>query len=288
MKPNFFIAGSPKCGTSSMWYYLKQHPEIHMSADKEPHFYAKDLLTEYYRHTKESYENLFDSKKKINGDASTIYLYSKKAPEIIKKELKKDVKVLIMVRNPVDMMYSFHSQRLASGTEDEKDFVKALKINKIRKMGANPYLIVPYKEVASYDKHIRKWFDTFGKKNVKVLVFEEFAGNEEKAYKDVLKFLGVNDEFKAKFEVINSNNRVRSILLRDLLRDSWKLPKILQKMIKFVVPHSIRDKVRKFNDVYERRESLNKDVRKKVLKEMMPSVKRLEKLLGRDLKIWYS
>jgi len=287
MKANFIIAGCPKCGTSSMWYYLKQHPQIFMAADKEPHFYAKDLLTKYYKYKNEEYYDLFnDAREKVVGEASTIYFYSKVAPNLIKEDLGKNTKILLMLRNPIEMMYSFHSQRIASGSENVMDFEEALSIDKIRSMGAMEYRIVPYKEVASYDKHTKKWIDTFGKENVKVVIFEEFLKDNGKTFREILEFLEVDSDFIPSFDVMNENNTVRSIFLRNLLRDSVRLPLFLQKTIKLFIPHKIRKGIRNANDKKVKRNPMSMELRERLVREMKPGIQRLEKVLNKKLNVW--
>src|SRR3972149_11450918 len=117
--PNFFIVGAPKCGTTAMYTYLKQHPEVFMSDLKELHFFGTDHhRINYTPYTKEQYLSFFDGagdKRRI-GEASTSYLYSERAAVEI-KEFNPFARIIIMLRNPVDVMYAYHHTNLSGGFE---------------------------------------------------------------------------------------------------------------------------------------------------------------------------
>ena len=215
-----------------------------------------------------------------------ISLNFKLSSEIIKKEIGKDIKILIMLRDPIEMMHSLHTQRLASGTEDVKNFEKALKIDKIKTMGAGEYMIVPYKEIADYSKHLDKWFKIFGREKVKVIIFEEFLSDPGKIFKEVLNFLRVDNNFKPRFEVINPSNIVKSMTLRNMIRDVIMLPKPAQKLIKILIPLRVRNMIRRANEKEIKRELLRKEIRKKLLKEQEPKIEKLEKILNKNLNYW--
>ncbi|RLG08342.1 MAG: sulfotransferase, partial [Thaumarchaeota archaeon] len=108
-KPNFFIVGAPKCGTHAMYTFLKAHPEIFMPERKEFQYFATDLVrgTQYELSEEEylSYFRIAKDEKRL-GEASTWYLYSKKAASNIKK-FNPHAKIIVMLRHPIEMMYSY-------------------------------------------------------------------------------------------------------------------------------------------------------------------------------------
>ena len=132
LKPNLFIIGAPKCGTTSIYSFLKQHPEIYMPDFKEPHYFGSDLNKKkgVYIDTEEEYLSLFiESKNEIFiGEASTYYLYSNLAPMEIFK-FNPDSKIIIALRNPIDLIYSLHSQYFFSGNENVLDFEALIVFN---------------------------------------------------------------------------------------------------------------------------------------------------------------
>ena len=131
--PNFFIVGGPKCGTTAMTEFLRTHEDIFISEPKEPNFFADMPKIEFVDNLKD-YLNLFKkaTKKKIIGDASIFYMFSKVALENI-HEFNPDSKILVMIRNPLEMVPSFHLQILFTLEEDQEDFESALALEEKRK-----------------------------------------------------------------------------------------------------------------------------------------------------------
>ncbi len=136
-QPNFFIVGAPKSGTTALSDYLRDHPNIFFSEPKEPHYFAQDF--EKYRLTKtlEEYLSLFDESTPNHlaiGEGSVFYLFSSVALKKI-YEFDPQAKIIVMLRNPVDLVYSFHSQQLFSADEDEQSFEKAWRLQGVRQQG---------------------------------------------------------------------------------------------------------------------------------------------------------
>src|SRR6056297_3072691 len=134
-KPNFFIIGAPKCGTTSMARYLGEHPDIFFSDPKEPNFFNTDFSDEYRKVTNiKDYLKLFrgaDKYKRV-GEGSVMYLFSKEAISNI-LEFNPKAKFIVMTRNEVEMFRSLHLQLLSSLEENEKDPEKAWRLQKERK-----------------------------------------------------------------------------------------------------------------------------------------------------------
>ena len=125
-KPNFFIIGAPKCGTTSMASWLSEHPSIYMSPVKEPHHYSGDFNYGDYRDLNK-YLSLFKEANESHiavGEASAWYLNSKKAIFNIEAE-NPNAKYIVLLRNPVEMAPSLHQQLIFSGKEDIKNFEEA-------------------------------------------------------------------------------------------------------------------------------------------------------------------
>src|SRR5210317_560697 len=116
MKPNFFILGAPKCGTTSLAYWLSQHPNVYVSPDKEPLHYSTDFPAST-PHSERSYLDLFAEATEQHiaiGEASVWYLRSKDAVANIENEIP-EAKYIVMLRNPVEMAPSLHWQTVFNG-----------------------------------------------------------------------------------------------------------------------------------------------------------------------------
>lgn len=107
--PHFLIVGAPKCGTTAMQQYLGEHPEIFL-AQGEPHYFGSDLAVDWGPRSWDEYVSLFArASEPVLGEKSTLYLSSSKAAEEIRQACP-DVRIIVMLRNPVDMMRSLHNR----------------------------------------------------------------------------------------------------------------------------------------------------------------------------------
>jgi len=295
-QPNFFIAGAAKCGTTAMHEYLSGHPEIFMSDHKEPHFFGSDL--EWFDRepmTRDHYDGLFlgAGQESIVGESSIFYVYSTLAAEEI-REAAPDAKILIMLRNPVDMIYSFHSQRVFNGTEDLADFAVALDAEEDRRAGnrlpKNVGLLqgLYYSELGRFDVQVERFQTAFPKDQIQVLLYDDFRRDTLAAYRSVLNFLGVDDGYAPDFEVINPNTVNRNQQLQRLMAGP---PAGVQKLYRTLVPNPqwrlrIGEAIRSFNTRVERRDTLSDSVRTTLSNRLRPSIERLETLIDRDLSAW--
>lgn len=293
-KPDFFIVGAPKCGTTAMYEYLRQHPEIFMPKVKETYFFGRDLHFRFGRFTEKEYFRLFNEvqNEKRVGEVSTWYLYSKSAAFEI-KEFAPSAQIIIMLRNPVDVIYAWHSQLLYVGDEDIKDFKAALDAEEDRKKGKR----IPkqcqvieglfYKEIVKFSEQVKRYFDVFGRNNIHVIIFDDFKNNTPEVYRNTLRFLGVDENFRpSSFRVVNPNKKVRSVLLRDSLNNP-----LVRLMGKICLPSRrlrsyVRKKLKQFNTLYVPRPPMDPELRRRLQAEFAPEVKRLSDLLGRDLTHW--
>jgi hypothetical protein len=298
-KPDFFIVGAPKCGTTAMDNYLKQHPEIYIPNLKDIYFFGSDINSTSRTNTQEKYLSLFSDVKeeKRVGESSVWYLYSKLAATEI-QGFCQSAKIIIMLRDPVDMIYSLHSQFLHELLEDIDDFKDALDAENDRRHGlripVGKYItgrhftkeMLYYREVAKYTQQIERYLTTFGRENVHIIVYDDFKENTAKAYREVLQFLEVNDTFQPKFNIINANKRLRSIALRKFLLQRPRVTRWVGKLMPPKLRHSVYHGLKAFNTVYEARPPIDPQLRMELQEEFAPEVERLSELLGRDLTYW--
>ena len=301
-RPNLFIVGEPKSGTTAMHSFLSQHPEIFMSEPKEPHHFEADFQAEgkgckgYRKHFRyldeDKYLGLFKKAGgyKVIGESSTDYLYSKAAAKRI-ASFSPAAKILIMLREPVDFLYSLHSEYLFHMTEDITDFWKALEAEKERKQGKRipknaPYpSYLFYSERIKYADHIKRYLDHFPKKNIMSILFEDFRKDNLGAYQKVLRFLEVDASFTPEFETINQQRKVRhqktkSVIDTTLYPAAKKLvPKALYRKLSSVYRNVVFD--------YEPRSPLDTALESKLKRSFRPEVEKTQKLIKKDLiKIW--
>ncbi len=291
--PNFFIIGAPKCGTTSLQYYLEQHHDVFF-APKELHFFGEDLKIKNHFNDIEKYKSYFSAaKQKAKGEASVWYLYSQSAPQEI-KSLAGDAKIIICLRNPVDMIYSLHGETIYNGYETESDFEKALTLEYGRKSGLN----IPssatfvqcllYKENGLYSKHIQRWQEAFGKENVLIILLDDLHKNALDSTNKALEFLGLNELPELNNEVQNEAKDFASLGLHQKFKSAKKWEK---NLIRLLIP-SKKIRERFLNKIYQAnikktvKKTMSTELRNKLTQFFVEDIKATEKLIDRNLNHW--
>lgn len=206
-KPNFIIAGFPKCGTTSLHHYLDEHPEIFMPKQKELHFFTAKILSKLKNgpkdavvkktqtHSSESYLGFYKNVRNeiAIGDASPSYInYPSQFQKI--KEYLDDPKFIIILRDPINRAYSnyLHLKREHRETLTFKEAVNNENERKKNKYSDFWY----YKFNSTYSEKIIKAKEIFS--DVLILTSEELSNNLDSTMKKVYQFLDVDYSFKAK------------------------------------------------------------------------------------------
>jgi len=281
--------------------YLNQHPEIFVSTGwrkKEPYYFGSDFANHKWRISDpEGYLAIFTAatNEKYVGEASPWYLYSERAAREI-HQYDPGAKIIAMVRNPVDMMYSLHRQFLFTTNEDIPDFIAALAAESDRKVGrripATSYFPqgLLYREVARFARQLRRYFDVFGRENAHVIVFDDMKADVAAVYRDTLAFLGVDAGFKATLKVRNPAKTVRSRFVQRFL---FHPPSIFKSAYRRI-PARIReplgrpmlDLLKSINVRSGYSEKMSDGLRTELQREFLPDVEELGELLGRNLSHW--
>ena len=296
-KPNFFIAGAPKCGTTALSEYLQSHPNIFITLPKEPHYFAEEFYIPEIT-TQAEYFNLYKNvqpQHKVIGEASVHYLCSKLALSKI-HQYNQDAKIVAMVRNPVDLVYSYHSQLLYNvGEENEADFEKAWHLQQAREQGKNmpPLCKSPatlqYKNIGSVGTQVEKLFSIFPSEQVKVILFDDFKASTQSVYEDVLSFLEVSNDHRTDFPQINKNRKHRFALLGKLTEKTPQAIVSQANRIKGslgIKSFGIANKVRDLNRVEFQRPPLLPEFRSYLANEFKDEVLKLADLINKDLNHW--
>lgn len=295
-KPDFFIVGAPKCGTTSLARYLSQHPDVFIPSGppREPHYFLpaakRDPLD------RDEYLQLFEPGAGCRrvGEKSVWYLYAPEVPRRI-AEFEPDARIIVMLRNPADMLHSLHSELLTTRTENIEDFGEALRAEEDRKEGRRippgcdwpPMLF--YSDVGRYSVQLGRYVETFGRDRVHVILFDDFVSDTPAAYRDVLRFLDVDSAFRPDFRVHNPNTKPRSPWL-SYLRHNY--PRWLRTLGQLLLPseqlrRAIMDAIDSVNTKRQDREPMSPRLRQRLAREFRPEVQKLEDMLDRDLGEWY-
>ncbi len=206
--PNFLIIGATKSGTTSLYHYLSQHPEIYMTPIKEPHFFAYEgqtldfkgtgdmeiasqmIVTERWR-----YEQLFEgvTNEKAIGEASAMYLYCEGTAERIKQYLP-DVKLIVILRNPIERAYSSYIHLRRDQREHLTDFMEALDAEESR-IESNWMPIWHYKKMGFYFEQLNIYFQLFKKDQIKIYLFDDIKKQPVATMQALYNWLNVDSSF---------------------------------------------------------------------------------------------
>jgi hypothetical protein len=295
-RPDFFIVGAPKAGTTAMYAYLRTHPQLFLPERKELRFFGRDLeLRDRRPLSMPEYLAYFEAAPEgtLIGTAYVWYLFSRSAAAEI-AQFNRAARIVVMVRNPLDLLPALHSEHLSNGNEDIPDFTAALDAQDDRRAGRRipPHAHLPqglqYTDVPRFTEQISRYQAAFGAERVHVVVFDDFAASPAEAYAATLRFLGVRDDLRpASFEVVNPNKRLRSEWLRHLLARPPELPR---RLIRRAIPASIRraayERVKRHNVVAAPRPEVPPHTRDRLREMFRDEVRSLSGPLGRDLGHW--
>ena len=303
--PTFFLVGAPRCGTSALSKYLSKHPNVCFSKPKEPHFFTllhdlldnpdieRDYLQRFFFHKTPEYTAV--------GEGSVSYLYSEDAIKRI-LNLNPQAKFIVIVRNPVDMIYSYHARMLKFLEEDQPDFRIAWQLQEARSQGLQlpkdcqyPHML-QYKEVGSVGSYVMKLINRVGRDRVHVVVFDDFVSDTLQAYKNVLAFLDLEYDGRTDFPRKGENEAIKyKFLQRILKRPPKRLANFMltlqqhkkrRKQVKKSWIERYRKRLVKKNQVRKERPPLDPETRRLLAETFTDDVKILQTLLNRDFSHW--
>ena len=297
-RPNFFIVGAPKCGTTALYEYLRTHRNIFFPNVKEPHFFAKDLGNYPRIKTLRDYEAMFAASTEQHlrrGEASVYYLRSSVAIGNI-HDFDPGAKLIAMFRNPVDMLYSLHSQLLFVSEENEPDFETAWRLQGDRERGKSiPPMIrsprlIQYHQIGQLGSQAQRLLAIFPQSQVKFILFDDFAAAPQRIYDEVIQFLDIPHDGRTDFPRINENKRAKISWLRDFSR---KPPPLLHRVFRRMkqLPGAeglvtAKKKIVSLNTVKEHRPPLSPAFRAELVETYRGEVALLSQILDRDLSHW--
>lgn len=285
--PNFFIIGAPKTGTTSLYHYLNQHPQIYMSANKEPHFfsYQGDRQPSWGMTDIEEYKSLFEgvSDETAVGEASTWYLYSPTAAQEIKKCVP-NAKLIAILRHPIERAYSSFTFRVQMGWENLDTLEQAI-LAESERIKQNLPWDFHYLNAGLYYEQIERYFNVFGKENIKIFLYEELKSNRNLVCKKMLEFLEVDQSFSFDFSV---NHNVSYAPKNKYLNLLFNRSSRLKSNLKKVMPNSFLKKAA--NYFREKNKAspavLSSDDKRNLLKYCESDILKTQNLIQKNLSIW--
>ncbi|MGI9417583.1 MAG: sulfotransferase family protein [Geminicoccaceae bacterium] len=297
--PNLFIVGAPKCGTTSMAAYLDQHPDIYFAARKEPFFFSTDLPHAKAVTAEEDYLSLFEegASSRYRAEGTTWYLYSKRATEAI-HELCPDARIIVMLRDPIDLIVSQFQYNLLNGNEDLETIEQALAAEPARRdgkkiPGSNRIeAALHYTAMVDFAPQIERYQVRFGEDRVHVILFDDLKADTAATVRTAFDFLDLPDIEKIDLAPENETGKMTARRFGGLYR-SMVSKRGLMGRAKRLLPQSVKSAVWKGVDGLNRaagdrsaKLELAPACRSALSDRLRPGVDRLAAFLGRDLSHW--
>jgi len=273
-RPNFFIVGAAKSGTTSLASALAMHPECYMSKVKEPYYFCKNPKVD-----KKTYMSLFQNatNEKIIGEATTGYLFDPNSSRLI-HEYDKNSKILIVLRNPIDMIYSFWGFMNSHGNET-RSFESILKFEENGKAAKDDSKLVgrsenyEYLERAKYFSQVKRYIEQFENKNVLVILYEDLISNQQKNLNIIFNFLELSNIPNISLPKLNEARVIKSRLLHNIIHRKYAH---ILGFLPVTVRTYLRQKIIRLNTRKANRPKLNYDDRVKLWKLLRKDVKKLQ------------
>jgi hypothetical protein len=309
-----FIVGAPRCGTTTLSQFLKEHPGVSFPVVKEPHFFAQNdlrgLSDEELRLRVESdYLGRFfrsDPGRRVGADASVTYLYT---PEQLEPVLRlwPDSRFIVALRNPLTMLPSLHRRLIYVGVEPIDNFEEAWAASRERLNGARSGRrgIDPrwlrYDEAARFATYLERLFAVVGRERCLVMILDDFVTNPSQQYRRFMEFVGLEPIPRNEFTVYRTGYGVRVRWLQRLLkqpairaRQLWGggnigRPRNLAEREDGVAKEMIfalRRRLLRWNRVPLSPEPLSAAMLDEISGHFEGEVARLKGLIGRDLTHW--
>jgi hypothetical protein len=292
-KPNFFIIGAAKAGTTSLYEILLRHPNIYLPFNKEPAFFCDDT---YYAHGDAWYLKTYFNKVKsqpLRGEATSRYLFfaEKVAPRILKFSAPQNPKFIAIFRDPAKLVYSFYWNSVREGFEtlSFQDALAAEEHKMIEfktKLEQTGQILYAYSRVACYAQQVQQYLELFHKNQFLFLLTDDLQ-NYQMTIQRLQAFLELTDF---------PNDLPPGKLNAAALPKSWKLhqwlrnPSTMKEIVKFFLPPSIRHRLKTALIDMNLREfhppEMDKEIANSIRRHYGEETKKLQELIQRDLSSW--
>lgn len=299
--PNFLLIGAAISGTSSFYRYLGQHPQIYVSPIKEPCFFAFDegekpmffgpedqgFFDRNVTTNLTEYQALFKNvtTEAAVGEGSVLYLYSPTAPERIKKSIP-DVRLIAILRNPIDRAYSNYLHLRRDDREPLTSFKEALLAEKAR-FDARWEHIWQYTGLGFYYKQLRKYYELFPPENISVQIYDDLCADNTSVLRNVFNFLGVDNSFVSdKSKRYNKGGIPKVQPIHNFLNKPNSTKSILKQFLPSLLRQRIKSLVMRWNLAPSTNQELSDEIRSYLKNLYRDDILSLQTLIDRDLSCW--
>lgn len=290
--PNFVVIGAMRCGTTSLYAYLRAHPEVFMSPEKETDYFSLGELgpdevppgsARHRARTRYDYEWLFRAAggARAVGEASPSYLFYPRSASRLHQAIP-DAKLICILRDPIERAYSHYAFARKTGAEPLLDFGAAVAAEPGR-WAREPGIRFAYTRASFYHDRLREFTRRFPGERIRIVLFQDFARDPARTMRGIYDFLDVDSRFTPDVGVRHN----RSLLPRSAaVREAVNRPRRLRRLLQRNLPPRLASRI---GDLVMRPPpALDPQVRAGLLPRFAEEVERLEVLCDRDLSAWRS
>lgn len=323
--PNFFIVGAPKAATTAAFYYLRQHPDVFMSPIKEPFYFVSEfrpeVVTPEWRERLASNAAAFDAyidnpragrrppgvvtewnqylklfrharEGQAIGEGSTAYMWSRTAARGIADAIP-GARILMILRNPADRAFSQYLQRVSGGRTDRTfgHTIRQLASEMSTASAVGPLDVgtsfshiqksLNMLELGAYAAQVERFLDVFPRERIAIYLYEEFARSAAGVIRDMFRFLGVRDDVP-----IDVSKRYMEPKVPRFPAVERHVVKPLVGMLPDVMPRQWRRSFHRLRFLPRQRIAMPPADRRFLIDFYADDVRRLSRLIGRDLSHW--
>lgn len=299
---NFIVVGSTKSGTTSLYYSLKKHPEIYLPSKKEMNFFNNN--SEYFKKGRKyankkaknyaesidrpiflsDYLKFYPENSLISGDITPTYLMNyKETINNIKKHCDDDIKIIIILRNPIDQIFSSYSHKIREGMENTT-FYQALSLEEER-MNNNFSIRYAYKRNAMYFKQVKAFKDSF--ENVKIYLFDEVFEKDNTFsdffIDDLYSFLEIKDIKKRFNQHLNKTGNQKYFIISFLI----KMLSSNKKLSSFFKKLGFKKYYMKLKSFNIKKDKIDNKSKRYLIAYFQKEILSIEKLIDKKLSHWF-
>jgi hypothetical protein len=280
--PTFLFLGAPRSGTTQLYEGLRQHPEIFMSAVKEPLYFVSPRYRLTRVEREDEYQALFAEAgpARAVGEASTLYLYDPEAPARIRAALP-EVRLIAILRHPVERAYSQYVFERLLQHEVYPTFEQALAAEPDRRRrGDSPFLY--YLDVGRYAAQIRRYQALFAEDHLLWLLHDDLRHNQADTFRRIFRFLDVDPAFTPDLDGAANQSGVprHPSLYRWLHRTA--------RPLKAWMPDPWVQRLRREADqaLLQEAPAVAPETRRRLVDDFRDDIVETARLIGRDLGHW--
>ena len=295
--PDFLVVGAARAGTTSLYYYLCEHPGVFVPAVKEPNYFGLEGLVADFRDPSspqsvnkwsvtrlDQYRALFAAAGPVHvcGECSPFYLYSERAPGIIKSHVP-DIKLVAILRNPIARAFSSYMYFRNSGLEPLNSFREALGEDE-RRIEEGWWFIWHYKRTGLYYEQLSRYLDCFQPEQILILLYEDLAADPRGTVQRIFEFIGVDRTFAPKLDLVYGASGALTTPLAERLLFKENA---LRKTARLALPRGLKARLAAaLKRRFLTKVSVDPATRAYLADYYRADVAKLSNLIGRDLRGW--